>query len=225
MIQPLHSLSEEDLFSASEKTLNTYEKIAEQFWNGTYQHDVGQNIDALLRHIDNELPLEILDFGCGPGRDLRTFSALGHNATGIDGCKTFVEMAKRYANCEVLHQDFLRLDLPQNTFDGIFANASLFHIATQELPRVLRKLYACLKPNGVLFCSNPRGPNIEQFTDGRYGAFLTWNTWQSYLLNAGFAELEHYYRPPNLPRNQQPWLASLWRRTPNVPLLKPDNSI
>ena len=24
---------------------------------------------------------------------------------------------------------------------------------------------------------------------------------------------QHYYRPPELPRAQQPWLATLWRRS------------
>jgi hypothetical protein len=32
------------------------------------------------------------------------------------------------------------------------------------------------------------------------------------MRTAGFAELEHFYRPEGLPREQQPWLASVWRR-------------
>ena len=32
------------------------------------------------------------------------------------------------------------------------------------------------------------------------------------MSEAGFDELTHYYRPPGLPREQQPWLASVWRR-------------
>jgi hypothetical protein len=34
------------------------------------------------------------------------------------------------------------------------------------------------------------------------------------MLDAGYEELEHYYRPTGLAREQQPWLASLWRRAP-----------
>ena len=121
-------------------------------------------------------------------------------------------MAKEQTGCDVWHQDFLNLHLPDGKFDGIFANASMFHVPTQELPRVLRELYACLKPCGVLFCSNPRGNNVEHFSAGRYCSFLDWETWRAYVIDAGFDELEHYYRPENKPRSEQPWLATLWRR-------------
>jgi hypothetical protein len=38
------------------------------------------------------------------------------------------------------------------------------------------------------------------------------DTWRGYMTAAGFVELEHYYRPEGLPRNEQPWLASVWRK-------------
>ena len=96
--------------------------------------------------------------------------------------------------------------------DGIFANATLFHVPTAALPRVLRELHATLKPRGVLFSSNPRGSNEEGWSNGRYGVYHDLAAWQGYLTAAGFEELTHYYRPEGLPREQQPWLASVWRR-------------
>ena len=107
MIQPLATLADNQLSEISSTTLGAYEQRAEQFWVGTRQHDVGQNIDALLQNIESDPPFQILDFGCGPGRDLLKFSELGHHATGIDGCATFVEMARQYSYCEVFEQDFL----------------------------------------------------------------------------------------------------------------------
>jgi len=59
-------------------TLEHYNQHAEEFWQGTRDHDVSQNIAALLQHILNEPPFKILDFGCGPGRDLKVFAELGH---------------------------------------------------------------------------------------------------------------------------------------------------
>jgi SAM-dependent methyltransferase len=120
-------------------------------------------------------------------------------------------MAREFSGCEVWEQDFLALDLPAARFDGIFANASLFHVPAQELPRVLGELHAALKPRGVLFSSNPRGHNEEGWNRGRYGAYHDLDAWRGYMGGAGFIELEHYYRPPGLPREQQPWLASVWR--------------
>jgi SAM-dependent methyltransferase len=200
-----------DLDRIAAATLAHYEQRAEQFRAGTHDHDVRQNIDALLRHVQGEPPFTILDFGCGPGRDLTTLAGLGHTAIGLEGAAEFVAMA-RQSGCEVWQQDFLKLELPAERFDGIFANASLFHVPSQELPRVLRQLNAALKRGGVLFSSNPRGHDEEGWNRGRYGVYHDLPTWRRYLTDAGFVELEHYYRPAGLPREQQPWLASVWRK-------------
>jgi len=201
-----------DLDEIAARTLAHYEQSAEDFREGTRDHDVSQNIAALLRHIEGEPPFTILDFGCGPGRDLETFSRLGHQAIGLEGAPRFVAMARSGTGCTVWQQDFLKLDLPDRTFDGAFANASLFHVPSRELPRVLRQLRATLKPGGVLFSSNPRGENEEGWSHGRYGAYHDLETWRRHMTGAGFIELDHYYRPAGLPRAQQPWLASVWRR-------------
>lgn len=196
----------------SRRTLEHYDQRAEDFWQGTRDHDVRQNVEALLAALQGTPPFSILDFGCGPGRDLKTFKDLGHEAVGLEGSARFAAMAREYSGCEVWEQDFLALDLPLERFDGVFANAALFHVPSLELPRVLRELHAALKPGGVLFSSNPRGANEEGWNRGRYGAYHDLETWRAYVTAAGFAELSHYYRPPGLPREQQPWLATIWRR-------------
>ncbi|WP_200993994.1 class I SAM-dependent methyltransferase [Pseudomonas cichorii] len=205
-------LDAQDLAQITAVTVGHYNQVAEDFREGTRDHDVSQNIAALLRHIQGPTPWQILDFGCGPGRDLKTFSAMGHIAVGLDGSEEFARMAREDSGCEVLHQNFLELDLPLARFDGIFANAVLFHIPKQELPKVLRQLHATLKPDGVLFSSNPRGQNQEGWKGERYGSYHDLESWREVLTDAGFVELEHYYRPTGLPREQQPWLASVWRR-------------
>jgi SAM-dependent methyltransferase len=205
-------LDSQGLDNVAKVTLAHYDQRADEFWQGTQDHDVSQNINALLEHIRGTPPFMILDFGCGPGRDLKTFTDLGHRAIGLEGSPRFAEMAGEQG-FEVWRQNFLALALPESTFDGVFANASLFHVPSQELPRVLRELRATLKSEGVLFCSNPRGNNEEGWNRGRYGAYHDVETWRGFMLDAGFVELAHYYRPAGLPRDQQPWLASVWRKT------------
>lgn len=202
-----------------ERTLEHYQSRAEAFWQGTRDHDVLQNIEALLRHVLAAPPFAILDFGCGAGRDLLEFTRRGHRAIGLEGAAALANMARANSECEVWQQDFLALDLPASRFDGVFANASLFHVPRPALPRVLRQLHHTLKPEGVLFSSNPRGDNQESIQGGRYGAYYDLATWRDYLTDAGFVELEHYYRPPGLPRAQQPWLASVWRRAPAIQVI------
>ena len=200
------------LESITVQTLAHYEQTADAFWQGTRDHDVSQNIAALLDAVEAAPPFELLDFGCGPGRDLKTFRKLGHHPTGLEGAARLVAMARAYSGCNVLQQNFVKLDLPDARFDGVFANAVLFHVPSQALPRVLGQLHACLKPGGVLFSSNPRGDGQEGWNGERYGVFHDWPAWRGYLLAAGFVELSHYYRPVGLPIEQQPWLASVWRK-------------
>jgi SAM-dependent methyltransferase len=195
----------------TERTLEYYERQAQAFWEGTRAHDVSQNVNALLSHIEGPPPFTILDFGCGPGRDLKTFRSLGHVAIGLEGAPSFVDMARAWSGCEVWQQDFLALALPAAHFDGIFANASLFHVPMADLPRVLGELRVALKPRGVLFASNPRGDNEEGWNRGRYGAYHDLETWSRFVRDAGFELIDHYYRPAGLPCEQQPWLATVWR--------------
>ncbi|HEY3777846.1 MAG TPA: class I SAM-dependent methyltransferase [Rhizomicrobium sp.] len=124
----------QELERVAAATLQDYADRAESFREGTRDHDVSQNITALLRYIEAGPPAANLDFGCGPGRDLKTFARLGHAAVGLEGCARFAAMA-RAEGSEVWEQNFLDLDLPDARFDGIFANASLFHVASQELAR------------------------------------------------------------------------------------------
>jgi len=208
------TLRAEELESASARTIGHYDSNASSFREGTWDHDVSQNIEALLAAIEGPPPYDVLDFGCGPGRDLVAFRSSGHLPVGLDGSQNFCEMARHLSGCEVWHQNFLQMELPEARFDGVFANATLFHVPSQELPRVLQQLRDTLRPGGILFSSNPRGSNQEGWSGDRFGAYHDLDGWRGYLTAAGFSELSHYYRPPGLPLEEQPWLASVWKTAP-----------
>ena len=205
----------DDLVDIENVTLSHYESSAESFWHGTKDHDVSQNIAALLDALPKDKALDILDFGCGPGRDLHVFKSLGHNPVGLDGSQSFCDMARKYSDCPVLHQQFLSLDLKENTFDGIFANASLFHVPSSELPRILNEMHQALRPNGILFTSNPRG-SAEGWNGQRYGHYMELENSKNYLEEAGFKIIHHYYRPDGKPREQQPWVAIVSKALPKA---------
>ena len=194
-----------------QNTIDHYASRPMDFWEGTKDHDVLQNIEALLRNISKDKPT-ILDFGCGPGRDLKELSARGCKSIGLDGCLKFCQMAREFSGSKVLHQNFVELNLPTNEFDGVFANASLFHIHRSLLLDVLETFHQSLKTEGVVFCSNPRGPNIEQINGLRYGNYMDAEGWTSFFHRSGFTLCEEYYRPSGLPRHEQPWLAMVWRK-------------
>lgn len=194
-------------------TLDYYNRNAVPFREGTRDHDVSQNIEALLSAIEGEPPFDILDLGCGPGRDLVAFKARGHNPVGLDGAAEFARMARAQSGCEVLQQDFRALDLPPARFDGIFANAVLFHVPRDSIADVLGRLRAALKPRGVLFVSNPRGNDEQGVTGERFGCFWADETWCATVRAAGFEEITRYWRPAGLPCDRAPWFATVWRKT------------
>jgi SAM-dependent methyltransferase len=207
-----NGLNESKLERLSAQTLAHYNNHAEEFWEGTKTHDVTQNYQAMLEALPASARshARILDFGCGPGRDLQAFKALGHEPTGLDGSESFAKMAAALAGVPVLHQSFFALDLPANHFDAVFANASLFHAPSSELPNVLLALYATLSRNGVLFCSNPRSFDVDregETQDGRYATYLTESSWRRLLAEAGFNVQYTYLRPAGKPEHEQPWLA------------------
>ena len=147
-------LHPQDLQKIARLTLEHYNQCARDFWEGTRDHNVSQNIEALLRHIEGEPPFTILDFGCGPGRDLKAFAEQGHIAIGLEGAVHFAAMARAHSGCEVWQQDFLKLDVPEKYFDDVFANAALFHVPSQELPRVLLEPGA--KPEASILATQTR---------------------------------------------------------------------
>jgi trans-aconitate methyltransferase len=159
----------------SASTIRRYRAMATSYREGTWNHDVSQNIQALLAAIAGPAPYRILDLGCGPGRDLVTFRDLGHVVIGLDGCPEFVAMARAVSGCEVWQQDMLAMTLPPASFDGVFANAVLFHVPSPALPGVLDRLHAALKPSGAMLVSNPRRQDEEGF-EGRYACFYSFTT-------------------------------------------------
>ncbi len=200
-----------NLNEITQQTIAHYDGHAQSFWEWTKNHDVSQNIAAFLGACQPDKVLDILDFGCGPGRDVLHFKALGHRPVGLDGSAAFCQMAVGLTGCPVLWQDFLELDLPGQAFDGIYANASLFHVPRQHLLEVLGKLHRALRNGGILFTSNPRGDG-ETVQGLRYGNYMELETSERFLAAANFEILHHYYRPEGLPREQQPWLAIVSKR-------------
>ena len=200
-----------DLEEIEKFNIAHYEESAESFRIGTQDHDVSQNIAALLDALPKGKTHDILDFGCGPGRDLCVFKELGHRPIGLDGSKEFCKMAEKQSGCRTLNQQFLKLNLKENSYDGIFANASLFFIPSQELPRVLKQLHVSLRNGGILFSSNPRG-NVEGWQGQTYGHYMEFEASELFLNQSGFKILKHYYRPEGKPKEEQPWLAIVSQR-------------
>jgi SAM-dependent methyltransferase len=207
------AISNLTLFIAMEKheqiTIAEYQLTAEDYQIGTWNHDVSQNRDALTAAMSKPKG-KILDLGCGPGRDLVAFQAMGYEVIGLDATPAFVKMASKVAGCQVLEQSFLSLNLPSNSFGGIFANASLIHVPSAEMLGVLKHLHQALNDDGVLLMSMVRGDRegySERPTGYRYVTGWEYETLEPILIEAQFRIVNHYYRPMGMPIEECSWLV------------------
>jgi len=196
-------------------TIAEYQLTAEDYRIGTWHHDVSQNRNALITAMHKSKG-KILDLGCGPGRDLVVFQEMGYQVTGLDATLAFVEMAQQIAGCEVWQQSFLSLDLPNSTFDGIFANASLIHVPSAEMLGVLKDLHQALNKNGILLMSMVRGDRegySERPTGFRYVTGWEYETLKLKLEAAKFQIIDYYYRPQGCPIEECSWLVMVAQKS------------
>ena len=111
----------------------------------------------------------ILDMGCGAGRDALYFANKGLSVTGIDFSERLIEIAKKKVKSgKFLVMDFENLSFPENSFDGIWANASIYHIPRENLPDVYKNIYLVLKKGGLFFSTYRVGQG-EMFTKEKRG--------------------------------------------------------
>jgi len=185
-------------------------KRARGFPRGTRDHDVSQNIEALLRHIAGEPPFTILDFGCGPGRDLKAFKALGQSPSASRRRALRRDGARR-VGVRVWQQDFLKLDLPEARFDGVFANAALFHVRAGAAARAATTARGAQARRRALLLQPARGkrgrleprPLRRVPRSGRVAPLD---------VGIGIHRARALLPARRIAARAAPWLASAWRR-------------
>ena len=105
-------------------------------------------IDQFLQSLEGK---NVLDAGCGNGRDCKYINQKGFKVKGIDLSKEMLVIAKKMVpkvDFEVM--DITNITYSDNSYDGIISNCSFFHISVEELPKTLNSFSKILKPNGKL---------------------------------------------------------------------------
>lgn len=129
---------------------------------------------------------KILDFGCGSGRDSLYFKKGGYEVIALDGSPKMCEITRDLCNIEVkemFFEDFIEKD----TYDGIWACASLLHLPREVLIKVLSNLSASLKDNGYMYTTFKYG-TFEGIRHERYFIDFTFETFRELI--AEIPELE-----------------------------------
>lgn len=184
---------------SEEKTLRYYQDHAEAFCENTESVP----FDPIRLRFEKKLPAgsRILDFGCGSGRDALAFDQNGFRVTALDGTKAFTERLQS-RGIQTILSDFASFEFPE-TYEGIWACASLLHLEKPNLELVVSRIFSNLEPGGVFYCSmkkkqdqssqqenkdgSPKSADGE-FRHGRFFLDQTAASLRQILMDAGFPQ-------------------------------------
>ena len=146
------------------RTLTYYNQNAQAFISHTQTINFQDTQERFLSHL--RPGSIILDFGCGSGRDTRYFLSRDFQVDAIDGSEELCRLASQYTGIPVRQMLFQDLDC-RDTYDGIWACASILHLRMEELTDVFRRMILALHEEGILYVSFKLG-NFRGERNGRY---------------------------------------------------------
>ncbi len=203
-----------DLSPEEQTTLTTYQRIAKIWTQRNRKHpDYWQK---QFTNFQNLLPTgQILDVGCGPGRDAEFFLGAGYKYVGIDiSSELLAEATQHFPQATFQEMSMYELDFPDHSFDGFWAAASLLHIPKDRLSKVLEGIARVVKSGGIGFIAVKAGEGESFVTDAetrteRFFAFYGDDEFRKYL--ATDYEILDYARLVH-PKDQKDWLLYWVRR-------------
>lgn len=146
------------------KSIQYYDDNPKRFIDDTYNADMSKHHEVFEKYIKDGG--SVLDLGCGSGRDSLHFSSRGYDVTSLDGSEQMVKFCRTTLTNTVVHATFESYT-PEQSFDGIWACASLLHVERTEIENIIRKYINHLQPNGIFYMSFKN--HSEDFdNEGRY---------------------------------------------------------
>lgn len=145
-------------------SIDYYERYANVYYENTVDLDMHEVLDQFLEYLPENA--DVLDLGCGSGRDSLYLEEAGCYATLMDGAEEMCKLAEINTDKEVLHMTFDEMEFDE-VFDGIWACASLLHVEEKDMNRIMKKVIQALKPQGILYASFRYG-NKQEFRNQRF---------------------------------------------------------
>lgn len=193
-----------------QKTIAYYNQNAEAFTKNTMGVNFKSTQERFLKKLSGIS--EILDFGCGSGRDTKYFLSKGHHVTAIDGSEELCRLASEYTGVPVKHMLFQDLN-EENVYDAIWACSSILHLPYDELKLALCKMSQALKRKGIVYTSFKYG-TFEGERNGRYFTDMTEEKFENLLEEVKVFHIEEQWvtcdvRPD---RSDEKWLNLILRK-------------
>ena len=168
------------------QTISYYDKNAAEFCKNTIDADMSYCRSKFLNYLS--AGASILDAGCGSGRDSIAFKQLGYHVTAMDASPEICKEAEKALEQKVICKTFEEIDDVQ-TYDGIWACASLLHVPKEKMAEVLHRLKCTLKDGGVLYASFKYGEE-EKVVNGRFFNYYNERSLRGLMNENGFEVLE-----------------------------------
>ena len=199
---PNNNLNDLSTQQKVESVVEDYDDIAREYAEEFYEDTSDDKyIDRFLSSLGGK---SILDAGCGVGEDCKYVEQKGFNAIGIDLSTGMLEIAKeKYPAGKFEIMDMTDISYPDNSFDGIISNCSLFHIPTELLPKTLEEFRRVLKPNGKLLLILQEG-NGEVMVEEPYrpGVYIYMNYFSAETIEQLLTE--HDFKVDGFDREEAP---------------------
>ena len=192
-------------------TLGYYDSHADKFYKSTVNIEFTTMQEKFLTKL--EKGSNILDFGCGSGRDTKYFFEQGYNVEAIDGSAELCKLAGEYTGIKVkniLFQELSEVD----KYDGIWACSSILHLPVGELDEVMRKMMIALKKNGIIYTYFKYGTFAGE-RNGRYFTDMTEEVFAVFLSGIDGLKIEEQWITSDVRpgRGEEKWLNLILRKS------------
>ena len=170
--------------------IDTYNKMAREYDEETAPFWELFPSQIMEKFVEAMLSKNVIDIGCGPGRDALMLKDKGCELVCLDASKAMVEICKQRGLNAVVG-DLLNLPFPDETFDGAWAYTSFLHIPKKKFPDALREAKRVLKENGFLVIGTIEGDGekykqSKKVNSDRYFAYYGKDEIEDYFKDAGF---------------------------------------
>ncbi len=194
----------------NQRTIEYYNSHAEDFARSTGSVDFHEVQDRFLAYLPTGA--KILDFGCGAGRDAKYFADKGYEVIATDGSEELCKVANQLAGVTVRQMLFAELNETES-YDGIWACASILHLRKEELAEVLPKMIQATKTDGYLYLSFKYG-TFEGYRNERYFTDFTEESFAEFMSQFGeITLLEQWISSDVRPgRSEEKWLNSILQK-------------
>lgn len=177
------------------KTMHAYNQTAEEYMEKTKLFDMSHEREIFLRRMKPNG--HILDIGCGYGKDVKIFTDLGYQVTGIDISEKLLAIARKTSpESQFIQTNFNNLTFVDQIFDGLWASASLLHAETKsQVPEILTEWNRVFRTGGSAYIVVKQGEGEEDMKDQRYQGVVKHYCYfqedeiKKLVENAGFKEV------------------------------------